>query len=183
MSLVFRHHLSHSQAHILVGMLASGGIPSLVVGDLACRLYGGTTILDCVVLVPEEQAEDAENFLRSGVADEFIDDTLPPEEGPPDGDPPGIGDILPASALLFSACFAVRAFLVILTAITTHISPEGHLRKAMSALLLTELPLLIVCVVICAVGFGPLLKIIRGFRHGSRCCRIVVKALLVVLIL
>lgn len=150
-------------------MLASGGIPSLVVGDLACHLYGGTTILDCVVLVPEEQAEDAENFLRSGFADELIDDTPPPEEGPP-----GIGDILPASALLFSACFAVRAFLVILTAITTHISPEGHLREAMSALLLTELPLLIVCVVICAVGFGLLLKIIRGFRQGSRCCRIVV---------
>lgn len=183
MSLVLRRHLSHSQAHILVGVLASGGISSLVVGDLACQLYGGTTILDCVVLVPEEEMEDAENFLRSDLADEPIDETVPPEQGPPDGDPPGIGDILPASVLLFSACFAARAFLVIMMTITTHISPEGHLRQAMTLLLFTELPFLVVCMVIHSIGAGLLLKIIRGYRRGSLFCRIVVKALLVVLIL
>lgn len=183
MSLVFRHHLSHSQAHILAGVLAANDVPALVVGDLAANLYGGIPALDCSVMVPEELLEDAENLMRSDFAGEPPDDSLPPEQCPSDGDPPGVGVMLCASLLLGAAGLAVHTFILILSILATHTSPEGYLHMALRTLVFVELPALVVGMLIHAVATGLLLRIIRGYRRGSLISRAVVKALLVLLIL
>jgi hypothetical protein len=183
MSLVFRHHLSPSHAHILAGVLATHGIPTAVVGDLAAPLYGGNPLLDCSLGVPQDLVEEAEAVLRSDFVEEPPDGSLLPEQGPPDGDPPGIGAMLCASLLLAAAGFAVRVFIVLLSIFATSTSPEGYLRMALRALFLVELPALLVGALIHAVVAGLLLRIIRGYRRGALFSRVVVKTLLVLLIL
>jgi hypothetical protein len=183
MSLVLRHHLSHSQAHILAGVLAAHDIPAWVVGDLTAHLYGGTPVLDCALRVPQAVADDAEELLRSDFAAEAPVDSLPPEQGPPDGDPPGIGAMLCASLLLAAAGFAVHVLAVTLSIFATHTSPEGYLRMALHTVFFLELPALLVGALVHAVGAGLLLRIIRGYRRGTRFSRVVVKTLLVLLIL
>lgn len=183
MSLVFRHHLSSSHAHILAGVLATHGIPAAVVGDLAAPLYGGTPLLDCSLAVPQDFVEEAEHVLRSAITEEPPDDSLPPEQGPSDGDPPGVGAVLCASLLLAAAGFAVHVFVELLFIFATYASPEGYLSGALQPLFFRELPGLMIAALLHAVGAGLLLRIIRGYRRGSLFYRVIVKTLLLVLIL
>lgn len=77
MSCVYRHHLSSTQAHIVAGILNSNGVAAAVAGDIAEQIYGGVPMLDCVVIVPEEELEEAEAVLRTDFPDEPPDTDIP----------------------------------------------------------------------------------------------------------
>lgn len=183
MSCVFRHHLSFSQAHILAGVLSSNGVTAAVTGDIADQIYGGTPMLDCVVIVPEEEVEEAESVLRTGFTEEPPAADLPLETSPPDGDPPGAG------AILFGTlCLAPLAALVpaVLSALQVLTYQPRTLKPIVDALVLTylhSLYALVWCLPFLALGAGLLLRIIRGYRNGSWACRLVVNALLILLLL
>ncbi len=183
MSLIFRSHLPYSQAHILAGALASGGIPAAVAGDLAAHLYGGTSLLDCVVMVPEDWEEEAEAFLRADLVEEPPDPNLPAETCPPDGDPPGMGAILYATLCLAPFAAALPALLAGIQVFGEHATSLQPALVAMAHMYVEGLVVLLVCLPLHALGAGLLLRIIRGYKRGSRLSRLLVKGLLVLLIL
>ena len=82
MSQIFRSHLPYCQAHILAGVLSSGGIPATVAGDMVANIYGEIPVLDCVVMVHEDQVEEAEAFLCADFIGEAPDQDIPTESCP-----------------------------------------------------------------------------------------------------
>ncbi|MBN8422787.1 MAG: DUF2007 domain-containing protein [Verrucomicrobia bacterium] len=173
MSCVFRHHLSSSQAHILAGVLSSNGVTAAVTGDIADQIYGGTPMLDCLVIVPEEEMEEAEAVLRTGFTEEPPTPDIPAETCPPDGDPPGVGDIL-----FTTLCLAPLAALIpaVLSAFQILRYQPRTLKPVLDIFVhtyLDSLQVLIGCLPFLALGAGLLLRIIRGYRRGSSFCQLI----------
>ncbi len=183
MSCVFRHHLSSTQAHIVAGILNSNGVTAAVAGDIADQIYGGVPMLDCVVIVPEEELEEAEAVLRTDFPDEPPDTDIPAESCPPDGDPPGVGPIL--CGMLWLAPIAALAP-ALLTGLQIFSTRPRTLQPILERIVFTYLHTLLglmVLVPVYAIGAGLLLRIIRGYRNGSRACRVIVKIILLLMIL
>lgn len=181
MSQIFRSHLPYSQAHILAGALSSGGISAAVGGEITAHLYGGTPLLDCTVLVPEDQVEEAEAFLSADVGEEPLDPDIPVESCPPNGDPPGIGAILCGTLLIAPLAAVIPALLVGLRILGNQPALLEPVLKAMASTYFTSLLLLLVSLPVIAIGAGLLLPIIRGYRRGSVLCRVMVRVMLWVL--
>jgi|GEM_PF-1991450 len=173
MSCVFRHHLSSSQAHILAGVLTSNGVTAAVTGDIADQIYGGTPMLDCVVIVPEEEMEEAESVLRTGFTDEPPAEDIPMETCPPDGDPPGVGDILFGTLCLAPLAALVPSALSALQVLTYHPRTLKPVLDVLVHTYLDSLKVLIVCLPFLALGAGLLLRLIRGYRRGSSFCQLI----------
>lgn len=182
MSCVFRHHLSFWRAHIVAGVLASNGVTAGVAGDIITQVYGGMSMIDCVVIVPEEELEEAEAVLRNEFFEEPPDPEIPAESCPPDGDPPGVGPIL--YCMLFLAPFAALVP-ALLTGLHVFSTRPRFLQPILEGIVFTYLDTLlglIVFVPVYAIGAGLLLRIIRGYRRGSWLCRIIVKIILLLMI-
>lgn len=173
MSCVFRHHLSSSQAHILAGVLSSNGVTAAVTGDIADQIYGGTPMLDCVVIVPEEETEEAEAVLRTGFTDEPPAPDIPAETCPPDGDPPGVGDILFSTLCLAPLAALIPAVLAAFQILTYQPRTLKPVLDIFVHTYLHSLQLLIGCLPFLALGAGLLLRIIRGYRRGSSFCQLI----------
>jgi hypothetical protein len=146
-------------------------------------LYGGTPMVDCVVIVPEDEVEEAEAFLRSDFGEEPLDPDIPAETCPPDGDPPGIGAILYATLFLAPIASIIPALLVALRALMNHSSSLQPVIEGFGFTYFRGLLFLFCCLPLVAIGAGLLLRIIRGYRNGSRLCRLMVNALLILLLL
>jgi hypothetical protein len=180
---VFRHHLPSAQAHILAGVLSSGGISAAVTGDIADQLYGGTPMLDCVVIVPEDEIEEAEAFLRADFTGEPPDSDIPAETCPSDGDPPGIGTLLCATLCLAPLAALIPALLVELQVLGNHPSSLQPVLLGMARAYFESLLLLIIYLPFFAIGTGLSLRIIRGYRSGSLLFLLMVKGLLLFFLL
>lgn len=173
MSQIFRSHLPYSQAHIMAGALSSGGISAAVAGDIATHLYGETPMLDCVVMVPEDQVEEAEAFLCADFAEEPPDTNMPMESCPPNGDLPGIGTILYGTLRLAPGAAIVPSLLVGIQTFETHPTSLLPILTAIALTYLLSLFILIGCLPFFSVGAGLLLHILRGYRSDSRIFRLV----------
>ncbi len=172
MSCVFRHHLPAAQAHILAGVLSSGGISAAVTGDIADQLYGGMPLLDCLVIVPEDEVEEAEAYLRSDFSEEPLDADIPFESCPPNGDPPGIGAILFGTLCLAPLAALIPTLLVGFRILGYHSASLHPILMGMVHTYFSSLILLICCLPIFAIGAGLLLRILRGYCSGSRVFRV-----------
>ncbi|MDB6004506.1 MAG: hypothetical protein JWR15_1493 [Prosthecobacter sp.] len=140
-------------------------------------------MVDCVVIVPEDEMEEAEAFLRADFREEPLDTDIRAETCPPDGDPPGIGVILYATLYLAPIASIIPALLAALRALMNHPSSLQPVIEGFAFMYLRGLLFLFCCLPVVAIGAGLLLRIIRGYRNGSRICRLIVKALLLLLLL
>lgn len=172
-----------AQAHILAGALSSGGFSAAVTGDIADQLYGGTPMLDCLVIVPEEEMEEAESFLRADFTEEPLDTDILVETSPPDGDPPGTGVILYATFCIAPFAALISALLVGFQVLGAHPSSLQPVLAGMALMYFRSLLVLICGLPLVAIGAGLLLLIIRGYRNGRLLCRLMVGGLLLLALL
>lgn len=182
MSRIFRSHLPYSQAHILAGALSSGGISAAVGGEMTAQIYGGTPLLDCTVLVPEDQVEEAEAFLSSDVSEEVPAPDIPAESCPPDGDPPGIGAILYGTLCLAPFAAVIPSLLTGMRILTHRIDSLEPVVRGVVFAYFTSLLTIVIALPLIAIGAGVLLGVIRGYRRGSRLCRMIVAVVIWILI-
>ncbi len=183
MSRIFRSHLPYSQAHILAGALSSGGISAAVGGEMTAQIYGGTPLLDCTVLVPEDQVEEAEAFLSSDVSEEVPAPDIPAESCPPDGEPPGIGAILYGTLCLAPFAAVIPSLLTGMRILNDRIDSLEPVVRGVVFAYFTSLLTIVIALPLVAIGAGLLLRIVRGYRRGSRLCRMIVAIVIWILIL
>jgi hypothetical protein len=172
MSHIFRSHLPYCQAHILAGALSSGGISAAVAGDMAAHIYGEILALDCVVMVPEDQVEEAEAYLCSDFAGEPPDSNILVESCPPNGDLPGIGIILYGTLRIAPVAAFIPALLVGIQTFATHPTSPLSILAAMVLMYFSSLLFLIWCLLFYSVGAGLLLHILRRYLSGSTVFRV-----------
>lgn len=174
---VLRRHVPHSQASILAGALRSAGFHADVWGAQAAHFYGEMVLGGCSLVVKEDEHEDAEAYLAATPQEPPPELAEASETGPSDGDPPGVAVLLYCGLWL---AFGLTAVLTITGGSYTIIEGlyrTGALVIPVKMLLLSFFSVFVLlgvhfaCV---AAGAGTLLRIIQGYRAGSKACRLVV---------
>lgn len=183
MSEIFRSHLPYSRAHILAGALSSAGISAAVGGDNSAHLYGGIPMLDCTIMVPEDQVEEAEAFLKAEVGDEPPEANIPGETCPPNADLPGIGAVFLGGLCCAPFAAVIPALLAGLRSLANHPTSLEPVVKAMGSAYLASLLLIVASLPVVAIGAGLLLRIVQGYRDGSVISRTMVRVIIWLLIL
>ena len=184
---VLRQHVPSSQARILVGALRSAGFHADVWGEQAAHFYGDLATGGCSVVVDDELPEDAEAFLNAAVEEAPENLGTEVESCPSDAHPPSVG------TLTYSGAWVALVFSSLVTVITGLVGMANWFLIGFHSNLFALVPVMfrsflaafissgivVVCFVIIA---APLLLLIRGYRAGSALCRLVIKALAVVMV-
>jgi hypothetical protein len=185
MTAVLRQHVPHAQASILAGALRSAGFHADVWGEQAAHLYGEMAVGGCSLVVKEDEYEDAEAYLAATPQEPPPELAEASETGPSDGDPPGVAVLLYCGLWL---AFGLTAVLTITSG--SYMIIEGFYRTGVlvipvKMLLLSFFSVFVLlglhfaCV---AAGAGTLLRIIQGYRAGSKTCRFVVQLVVALMI-
>jgi len=148
----------------MAGVLAANGVNAAAAGDISAQIYGGVSMLDCVVIVPEEELEEAEAVLRTGFTEEPPAPDIPAETCPPDGDPPGIRIILYGTARLAPWAALIPTLLVWLQLTYNSHYTWSELFRLLPSLYLRNLLFLVFCLFPFSIGAGILLHILRKRR-------------------
>ena len=133
------------------------------------------------MVVQEDEQVEAEAFLSAQPNGEAPDSEIIPETAPCDGDPPGVSTLLYCS--LWLALWAagilttVASCLLFLGLMMAGKLPDTMLHLP-GAILMTFCQHVMTCglnFALVAIGSGLLLRIIKGFRAGSKACLVLIR--------